>query len=257
MGDLGDTSLGGPGRSFPTTVWEDILAAGDPSSPEYRERLEGLLKAYWKPVFAYVRRAWHKSVEDAKDITQAFFAIILERGLISRISRERGTFRSYLKRALQNFLVDVERAAASRRPTSGRVFSLDAEPEELERLGGGPGDSPDKAYDREWFRVLFQGAIESLRDQLARDGKAGHFEVFRRYCLEPQGLAAPAPGSGTAAAAPSYAEVAAKLGITETDVRNQLHYCRSALFVHLKRAIRDYAGSESDVEAELREVIGP
>src|SRR5262245_9712599 len=102
-----DTSIGGSRKGFPTTIWSDIIAAGDSSDPQSRDRLDRLLRTYWKPVFAYVRSSWRKPVEDAKDLTQAFFASVLQKGYLSRLDPDRGSFRGYLKKALKHFLIDA------------------------------------------------------------------------------------------------------------------------------------------------------
>src|SRR5256885_9151341 len=121
---FGDTTLGGSARSFPTTQWSQVLAAQDPTQPGYRDRLDALLRVYWKPAYAYIRVAWRKSNEDAKDLTQAFFARLLQNGRIAAVQTEGGRFRSYLKQALRNFLIDAERAAEVRRPIE-RVVAID------------------------------------------------------------------------------------------------------------------------------------
>ena len=254
-----DTWIGGSHRSFPTTIWSDILSAGDPSSPEHKETLDRLLRAYWKPVYAYVRAAWRRSVEDAKDLTQAFFTRMLSKEYVSRLRPERGSFRGYLKRALKHFLIDMERMDAVRRP-SKPMFSLDAAPGEFERLGPAAADeAPDQVYDRTWYRVLFDSSIEQLRRSLQEEDKSVYFEAFRFYCIEPEGVEkndrstaflrdGPEPG-------PTYRDVAVKLEIQETDVRNYLTYCRRLLKDILRGRIREYVTSESDVELELEEVM--
>ena len=79
-------------RRFPSTIWEDVLAAGDPARPEHRERLEELMRTYWKPVFAYIRSVWKKPVEESKDLTQDFFTRILEKEYLGRLRPELGSF---------------------------------------------------------------------------------------------------------------------------------------------------------------------
>src|SRR5437867_2750392 len=149
-----DTATGGLEREFPSTVWSDILAAGDPKNPNHRARLSGLVQAYWKPVYAYVRTAWRTSIEDSKDLTQAFFAHLLDKGYLGSLRADRGSFRGYLKKALKHFLIDAGRAAQARRP-EGPVVSLEAMPKVLERLApASPNESPEQVYDREWLRCL-------------------------------------------------------------------------------------------------------
>jgi RNA polymerase sigma factor (sigma-70 family) len=247
-----DTSTGGPARPFPTTVWSDILAAGDPAHPAYRESLDRLFRMYWKPVYAFIRASWRKPNEDAKDLTQAFFTRLLEKMTISRMRPERGSFRGYLKIALNHFVIDAERHDAVRRPP-GTMFELDARPEELEPPA--PGLTPEQAYDREWFRCLLAQAVDGLRVELVKDGKEGYWDAFRMYCLEPAG----APGAGLLAdeppEGPTYSAVSRALRVSETEVRHYLAHSRGALRRLLRQRIRDYTMREEDVDPELAQIL--
>ncbi len=245
-GGLDETGMGGRLRNFPTTIWSDILGAAEPGTPQGRALLENLLKTYWKPVFVFVRLSWRKTVEDAKDLTQAFFAHVLAKNLLARAEPDRGSFRSYLKRSLSNFIIDCERAAAVRRPDKP-VFSLEQSGEELERLAPeSPGDTPDAAYDRAWFDTVFRSAVVGLEEELLAEGKTAYLEVFRAYCLDSRGaaLAEDAP-------APSYRDLGRRLRLKETDVHNHLTYCRRLLRRLLRERIREYVSTEEEVDREL------
>ncbi len=241
MASRDDTAMGGPLRRFPTTIWTHVAEAARQSEPRARETLERLLRAYWKPVFVYIRLSWQKSVEDAKDLTQAFFAHILETNLLGRATPERGSFRGYLKAAITNFMIDAERAAASRR--SGKpVFSIEYAATELDGLvPASAQETPDRAYDRTWFNGLFQDALAAMGDQLEREGKRAYLEVFRAYCLNADG--APAPG---------YRELAERFGVKETDVHNYLTHTRRLLKALLRERIREYAATEDELDQELK-----
>jgi RNA polymerase sigma-70 factor (ECF subfamily) len=244
-----DTSIGGQARGFPTTAWSDVLAAGDAGRPDRAERLGRLLALYWKPVYVYIRAAWRKPVEDAKDLTQAFFAHLLETDTIARVRADRGSFRAYLKGALKYFLINAGRAEAVRRPATALV-SLDAHPEEFDRLGpAAPDETPERAYDRQWFSCVVDAGLGTLRERLAREGKSVYFDVFKAYVLDPEG----SPASG----APGYRDVAARLGLQETDVRNHLSACRRELKAILADTIREYSDTEADVQDELRLLMSP
>jgi len=232
-----------------------VLGAADPANPEYRARLTRLAETYWKPVYAYVRNAWCKTNEEAKDLTQGFFAHFLEKGYLARLRPELGSFRGYLKEALRHFLIDRARAEASRRP-EGPLVRLDAADQELDRFAPASADeTPEQVYDREWVRSVLELGIQDLQEALERAGKAKYFEVFRAYCLDAQGH----PDSKTVLG-PSkpmtYRELAEKLDLQETDVRNYLTYCRRLFRKVLHARIRDYVVAEEDVEKELAQVIG-
>jgi len=234
-----ETTLGGSGRAFPSTVWSQVLRAGDASELRSRETRGELLRSYWKPVYAYIRAAWKKPVEDAKDLTQAFFAHLLEKDTLSRVRPGLGTFRGYLKQTLKHFLIDAERAAAARRPATPFIPLDDAPPAPVE-------ESPDRAFDRQWFRDLTASSLESLRARLDREGKGAHAEVFQRYVIDP---------AYTTAASPTYREVAASLGLTEKDVDHYLRYCSGALLEILRTEIRRTVDSEREVDPEIRRLL--
>jgi len=256
----GSTGFGGATPAFPSTIWSEILAAGDLGRPDHRARLENLLRTYLRPVYAYIRAAWHKSSEDAKDLTQAFFTRVLEKGYLSHVRAERGSFRGYLKQALKHFLLDAKEAEEVRRQVQG-AFSLDALSDVLDKIGpAAPGEPPERAYDREWFYCLVDGAIEELESSLSREGKSLYFEVFRKYLIDPLGASSRVSskeilghedGSGVV----TYAEVALRMGLRETDVRNYLFACRRRLREILGKRIRDYVMTEEDIEPELRGLL--
>jgi RNA polymerase sigma-70 factor (ECF subfamily) len=252
-----DTTIGGTARSFPTTAWSDVLVAGDLGHPERAERLNRLLALYWKPVYVYIRVAWKKPVEDAKDLTQAFFAHLLDTDTIARARAERGSFRSYLKASLKYFLINANRAAEVRKPVTALV-SLDARPEEFEQLGpAAPDETPESAYERQWCAGLMDASVGELHERLTREGKALYFEVFKAYVIEPEQTPGLAATGETQSGAPTYGEVAARFRIQESDVRNHLSACRRLLRTILAERVRAYSETEAGVEAELEALLNP
>jgi len=253
-----DTNIGGTPRAFETTVWSDILTAANPESPKYRECLDRLFRTYWKPVYAYVRAAWRKKNEDAKDLTQAFFAHLLEKDTLARMHPERGSFRGYLKIALAHFLIDAERHESVRRPAKP-VFRLDAREADYERLEpAAPGEEPEAAYDREWFRGVLDTAVDDLRVELIQEGKAVWFDVFRMYCLEPGGLTKGTRETivmGDDMPGVTYELVARRFAVSETQVRHYLAYCRGSLRRLLRKRVREYTAREEDVDPELQAIL--
>ncbi len=232
---------------FPSTIWPGILAAGDAQHPEHREALEKFLRTYWLPVCAYIRAAWHKTPDDAKDLTQGFFTLVIEKGYLARVKPEYGSFRSYLKMALKHFLINAKERGKDLF-VRGRPVAIEATPEELERLGAiSQDEGPDRAFDRAWFAELLERGVRQLEESLRADSKGVYFEVFRSYCLEPE---------RSGATQPSYREVADRLGISENDVRNFLSHCRQRLRQLLRERISEYAGTEEEIEEDLREVAG-
>ena len=239
---FGDTTLGGDARSFPTTQWSQVLAAQDPTQPGHRDRLDALLRSYWKPAYAYIRVGWKKSNEDAKDLTQAFFARLLQNGRIAAIRTEGGRFRSYLKQALRNYLIDADRAAEVRKP--------------VEPVATADAVAPEREFDREWLSCLLDMSIAQLEAELKKDGKDAYYNVFRTYLLDPEAdrEVTVATRSGELSL-PTYASVGRRWGLKESDVRNYLTHCRARLRDILKSRILETVQDARDVEDELRALL--
>ena len=248
-----ETDLGGSDSSFRTTKWTEILAVADSSGPDSREHMERIVRRYWRPVYTYIRAAWRKPVEDAKDLTQSFFARLLEKNYWSKLSPERGSFRGYLKTALKHFLINAKAHEAARKPKKP-IFPLD--PSGWDEIPV-EASSPESAFDREWFRSLIAGAIADLEKTLKGEGKQKYFDVFRLYCF-----GAKKPPTRTTGLfedndnAPTYRETAKLTGVSESDVRNYLTFARRTLRRILRDRIRDYVTTESDVDRELRAAAG-
>jgi RNA polymerase sigma-70 factor (ECF subfamily) len=243
------TEIGGPGSSFPSTAWTLIRGAADPSSPERRSKLESLLGAYWKPVYRYVRARWHKSNEDAKDLTQSFFAFLLAGGDLARAAPECGSFRAYLKAALSHFLVDEWRKeeALKRGGSAGRI-AIDLSDLE-ETIADPEAASPDEAFDQEWVATCVAKAVHRLESELRSEGRESHYRVFQAYYLESDGLLAEGDG-------PTHEAVASRLGLKAHDVNNYLFYARRKLRGILKEQVTEYVASEKDAQEEVKFLLG-
>jgi RNA polymerase sigma-70 factor (ECF subfamily) len=160
-----ETALGGSGGSFNTTRWT-ILRDRD---------LESIVKLYWRPVYVHVRHRGH-SVEDAKDLTQEFFARFIETDVAGQADQSRGRFRSFLRAAVDHFCSDaVDRATAQKRG-GGRVFALNVE--EAEPLVSSEV-RPEAAFDRQWARALLENALEELAQEFASRGQQAKFAEIR------------------------------------------------------------------------------
>jgi RNA polymerase sigma factor (sigma-70 family) len=248
MHEIDTVSGGSQEERFPTTLWPTVLAAADGSAPGTGDALNWLAEHYWRPVYAYVRTAWRKHVEDAKDLTQAFFTHLLQKQYLTRL-RPQGSFRGYLKRALKHFLIGCERASAVRRP-EGSMLSIEMSSGELERLEPQEeADTPEQVYDRTWRRCLIMSAVEDLLARLAAAGKSAYADVFRVYCLNPDAAMRGAPE-------PTYRDIAVRLGLQEHDVRNYLSTCRAMLRELLRERVRQTVTTDEDVDAELAALLG-
>lgn len=250
MAAMGDTSIGGSRRDFPSTSWNLIRGAGK----SQREHLERLIYLYWKPAYFYLRAAAKRNVEDAKDLTQDFFARLVERKDWERLSPERGSFRGFLKRALKNFAIDAARREQARRPAAGLfLFQFEEVRDVL------PTVDPDRAFDREWVMTVIRDSIRELEARLKREGSANLFDVFRLYCLPEEGAGNASETTrflmGGEAGGRTYADVAQKLKLRESDVRKRLARCRAVLREIVLERIRDYSTTEDDVREEFDKIV--
>ncbi len=246
MRRIPETSLGGPSRAFPSTSWGLVLRAGDPGDPAYRESLADVVRRYWKPVYGYIRALRGRGVEDAKDLTQEFFARLLEKGLVERADPQRGNFRGLLKRSAHNFVIDAGRREHARRPPSGVLVLPFDECRDEENVRA--DRDPDEVFADEWSRAVLAEAMEELRRRLQQRGIEGYYEVFRAYCF-------PEANDSSDAQAATYRDVAERLGLSEAGVRKRLARCRTELRAIVLEKIREYAWDETEVAAEYRAVL--
>ncbi len=188
---------------FNTTHWSVVLLAGESAAPHADAALDKLCGTYWYPLYAYVRRAGH-SPEDAQDLTQEFFARLLEKNYLKLASQERGRFRSFLLKSLQHFLVNEwVRGQAQKRGGGQKLLSLDEEAGERSYLQE-PAEQlpPESLYDKRWAMTLLDRAMEQLRVDYAAAGKRELFDPLKSLLLS--------EGS-----AQVYGELAGPLGLSE------------------------------------------
>src|SRR5258708_38736273 len=192
---------------FTTTHWSVVLRAGEINSPGAAQALNQLCRAYWYPLYAFVRRKGH-SPHDAQDLTQAFFARLLEKNYVAQADRERGRFRTYLLAALSHFLADEwDKTRRLKRGGGREIISFDASSaEERDRLE--PIDQLDAAQlsERRWVTTLFDQVLERLEAEFRDSGKGRLFDGLKSSLL--------AEDSGS-----SYAQLGARLGLTESTVK--------------------------------------
>lgn len=234
-------------REFPSTSWSVILHAGDPASPDYARNLQRLIELYWRPVYCVIRHAYAKSHDEAKDLTQEFFAtVVLDREVVQRYAPERGSFRAFLRPTITYFMRDVARESGRQKRGGGApVVSLD-------RIGGTvvaplPGAeslTPEQMFDRAWNETVLEEAMALLQKRLAAEGKSVAFEVFRRYDLEGEGEQS------------SYAELGQAMSLSAPQVKHALIHAREALREVVTDLVRGYVDDASDLAVELRALLG-
>ena len=224
---------------FVTTHWSLVLSARDKKSPQSAEALEKLCRAYWYPLYAYVRRTG-QSKENAEDLTQAFFARLLERNAVAAVAPEKGRFRSFLLASLNHFLSDEWDKARAQKRGGGKVISLDLQSAET-RLGEIPVENftPEKAFEHRWAITLLEQVYQRLGEEYRAQDKGTLFDALRTTL------------AGASDAAP-YAELAKQLGLSEGAVKVSVHRLRQRYRGLLRDTIADTVSGPDEVEDELR-----
>jgi len=228
---------------FCTTHWSVVLAAGQAHTPHAAEALESLCRAYWRPVFSFVRRHGH-DVETALDLTQEFFARLLEGNWLQPADPNRGRFRSFLLRCLSRFLVDEwRRATAQKRGGRMTFFSID-EAREQEDAGLEPVESftPEQAYDRNWAESVVARANTRLRRGYEAEGLAERFHVLKAYLASDQEPL-------------SYAAAAEQLGLTLPAVKSAIHKLRQRYGEAVRAEIAETVSRPEEIQTELNHLL--
>ncbi len=228
---------------FATTHWSVVLTAKEGDSPQAAAALAELCRTYWYPLYAFVRRKGHSS-HDAEDLTQAFFARLLEKNYVAQAERERGRFRTYLLAALTHFLADEwDKARRLKRGGGRKIVSFDvASAEERYRLE--PSDQLDaaKLYERRWVTTLFEKVLARLEQEFRDSGKGELFVGLKGSLLaEDSGL--------------SYAELGAQLGLKEDAVKQAVRRMRLRYRELFREEIAQTVAGPGEVEDELKHLF--
>ena len=240
-----DRTTGAQARSliFATTRWAVVLNAGGAASAQQADALAQLCQTYWYPLYAFTRRQ-SASVEDAQDLTQEFFARLLERNYLDRADPNKGKFRWFLLGALKHFLSNQrERARSLKR--GGRVVHIPLDEitaEKRYRLEPSTPLTPEKIYERAWAMTLLARVREQLREHFEGAGKAERFEK----------LASLLPGGHEKR---PYAEVAGELGMNEGALRVELHRLKATYRQLLRTEVAHTVSAPAEIDEELRHLI--
>src|ERR1700731_1976350 len=236
---------------FPMTRWSVINAvkSGDPA--EQTRALDALFAAYWKPVYKYVRLRWNRPTEDAQDLTQGFFAEMLERTLLAKYDPAKSRLRTYLRLCVDSFVMNQEKAPRrQKRGGNATHVALDFQAAEGELAGAAidpesipSPESLEEFFEKEWVRSLFALAVEDLRQLCADQERERAFRLFEDYDL-----------SGDPEI--SYQKLAAQYAIPVTDVTNALSWARREFRRIALERLRELCGSEEEFRREARAVFG-
>lgn len=229
--------------TFPTTHWSVVLSAGREASAEAAQALETLCRTYWYPLYVYVRRRGYGR-EDAQDLTQGFFAHLLERDFLRGVSQEKGRFRSFLLAALNHFLSDQwDRSRAAKRGHGQPPISLDADlAERRYRAEGCDMLTPQLAYERFWAATLLERAQTRLADEYAAHGKADLLRQLEEFPLGER-------------AESSFRECAARLGLRESALKSDVHRMRARYRELLREEVACTVSDPGEVAGEIHYLI--
>jgi RNA polymerase sigma factor (sigma-70 family) len=238
---MGESSTGG---RFPTTRWSAIAGAREGDEAERSRSWDAIVRAYWKPIYKHLRLKWHRSSEDAQDLTQAFFERAMEKEFFATYDPERARFRTFLRTCLDRFASN-ERKAEKRLKRGGAMRALDWTGAEDELALADPCASPDEIFDREWRRHLFTLGIEALRERCESLEKTRAFEIFERYDLASE------------SERPTYDVIARELGISTTSVTNQLAWARRELRSAVIEQLERITSNDRELRKESDALLGP
>jgi RNA polymerase sigma-70 factor (ECF subfamily) len=230
-------------RRFATTQWSLVLAAGDRGSPEAQEALAILCETYWAPLYAFVRRQGFDE-HQSQDLTQEFFAQLLDKEFLRAVVPGKGKFRTFLLIAVKHFLANErDRARAQKRGGGRSLHGLDFDQaERTYSLEPYHTLTPEKHFDRRWAVTLLNQVVVQLRDESIQGGRAQLFEMLKGFLS----------GEG---ATVSYAEAAAALNMSEGAVRVAVHRLRARYRDLLRAQIGRTVNHPSEIDSEIRELF--
>ena len=235
--------VGQGARVFATTLWTVVLRAGGPTSDGSAHALEQLCRTYWYPLYSFARRSGVPA-HDAEDLTQSFFAYLLEKDAIARANRERGRFRNFLLAAFKNFQAN-ERAhhAAAKRGGGKAVLSLDElQAEDRYRHEPRSDLSPERLYDQKWAASLLDQVMRALRLEYQTLGKGPLFDSLRSVIWGGRQET-------------GYEALARTAGISEGAFKVAVHRLRARFKECLRQEVAQTVATPGEVDDELRHLL--
>ena len=228
---------------FLTTRWSVVLSAREKGSPQSAEALEKLCRAYWYPLYAYIRRLGH-SPADAEDLTQEFFARLLQKDYLQAVAREKGRFRTFLLVALKRFLANEwDRARAGKRGGGVACLSLDvALAEGKYRIEPVEELTAERIYERRWALTLLDQTMSRLREECVVAGKTAEFDRLKGFLTAEQ-------------EAMNYADAVAALGLSEGAARVAVHRLRRRFREVFREEIAHTVDRPGDTDDEVRHLL--
>jgi len=234
---------GSDADSVGSTRWSVVLAAGGRESPASQQALETLCQTYWYPLYAYIRRRVGTE-DEAQDLTQAFFAKLLENNYVAAADPQRGRFRAFLLTSFKHFLVNEWKRQRAQKRGGGNVpISLDlSDAESRYRLEPAHQQTPERVFERQWAVTLVNTVLLQLRQEFSNAGKERQFEQLKCFLI--------GPSDST-----TYAEASRTLNMSEGAVRVAAHRLRKRYRQLLRNEIAQTVSAPSEIDEEIRNLF--
>lgn len=232
---------------FPVTNHSAIVAARSDDHDVRSRAFDTILKSYWKPVYKYVRFKWQADNEDAKDLTQGFFANAFEKNYFAGYDAAKASFQTFLRTCLDGFVAN-ERKAGRRLKRGGDMdhYQLDfvTAEDELAAHAASPSLSPEDYFHREWVRWMFTLSVDALRQRCNETGRSVHFQLFESYDLKDDSSSV------------SYASLAKEFGLEPATVNNYLAAVRRDFRRIVLEKLREITATDEEFRTEARSLLG-
>ena len=227
---------------FQTTNWSLVLAARSGATEHSRAALAVLCESYWYPIYAFIRSRG-QAPEDSRDLTQAYFTQLLDKGYLDDVRREAGRFRSFLFASVCHFLSNErDRAQAAKRGSGRRPLPLELDSAEKKyRIEPVDDMTPEKVYERHWALAVLERALARLQDEQSGPEMAARARRLLPY------LTGEEPSS--------HREVAEELGMSEAAVRQAVHRMRKRFGQFLRQEVGQTVADPAAVDSELRHLL--
>jgi len=241
-----DTDIGGPLHKFPATNHSAIVGARSDDQLTRRRAFDTILASYWKPAYKYIRLKWQAGNEDAKDLTQGFFANAFEKNHFAGYDARKASFQTFLRTCLDGFVAN-ERKAGRRIKRGGDVdhYQLDfaTAEDELAAHAATTDLSPEEYFHREWVRWMFTIAVDALRRRCDESGRSVQFQLFERYDLQDEQNI-------------SYASLAQEFKLDLATVNNYLAAARRDFRRIVLEKLREITATDDEFRTEARSLLG-
>ena len=241
-----DTDIGGAQHRFPVTNQSAIVRVRSGDEHVRQRAFETILTSYWKPVYKYVRLRWQANNEDAKDLTQGFFANAIEKNHFANYDASKASFQTFLRTCLDGFVAN-ERKAGQRLKRGGDYehFQLDfvSAEDEFTHYAAAPGLTPEDYFHREWVRWMFTLCVEALRRRCEETNHLVHFQLFEQYDLSDNRNV-------------SYSSLGEEFGLEQQTVTNYLAAARRDFRRIVLDKLREITATEEEFRNEARSLLG-